>query len=94
MIDGEHIENLVGSDGWKLAKQRLFEKLVQMDSIDAIANLDIDPLEIKLELKARKHVINLVRDWISDIEGTAQQSHANKQPFYEERKETIVQIFE
>ena len=75
--EGQTIADFVKSDGWNLAKGMLKTKL---DLLDSLSNTIFEGKtrdQIAEELQARASAIDLVRTWIAEVEGTAQQHLAN-----------------
>lgn len=71
--DGEILANLVDSDGWKMAKKRLCDSLLTVMDIMTLEKKD----DIVQEIGARQLAVQLVMNWISEIEGTANQHTSN-----------------
>ena len=62
--ENEAMIQFVQGREWNMVKDRLLEKLMVLDSIEALPD-DIDLNEIKM----RRGAISIVREWIIDIEG-------------------------
>lgn len=91
--EGERIENWVKSDDWKFIKKKLFNKLINVDSLNALPG-DLSNEEFLREAAARKGAISLVLDWIREVEGRASQSAANRESEMQIiREESIVEFF-
>jgi F0F1-type ATP synthase alpha subunit len=88
---GKEIEKLVDSKGWKMAKQKLLDDLIDLDSIRGLTNEDLEkPEKLGMNLKARKTAIDIVLDWIHEIEGDAEKSKDNRQMLEQGRKGEII----
>lgn len=76
LTEGEQIRNLVRDGGWGLAKQRLTDKLIDLQSVN---NIDTDdPNKLILDIQTRKGVIAIVLEWLKEIEGIAAQHDGNQ----------------
>ncbi len=73
---GQRIKRLVDSEDWKLAKQSLEDKIKLLDSISSLP-LNLDREELIKELTTRQGAIDLIRNWIAQVEAEAQQATSN-----------------
>ena len=89
MTDAQHLSDLIGSEGWKLARRKLYEKLVELDSVDAML-MDRDPESVMRELMVRKSVIQVLREWIREVEGEAASAAHNAKTFTDERRDDMI----
>lgn len=67
--EGETALYLVKNPDWQWAKRRLLQKLSNLDSVKTIKEKG----DILLEIKARKMTIDMVLEWLDEIEGVAEQ---------------------
>lgn len=67
--EGEKAYYLVRSEDWKWAKRKLLQKLSNLDSVKTLKEKGNIPEEIKV----RKRVIDIIIEWLDDIEGIAEQ---------------------
>lgn len=66
----------VESDGWRWTKDRLAEKIMDLQSI---MNLEgKSPEEIVLDIKARKLTIDILMTTLKQVEGRAEQHRSNQ----------------
>lgn len=87
--EGEMLQGFVHSEGWKWAKDRLTEKLMDLQSI---MNMDdSSPENVILDLKARRMAVELLMSWLRQLEGRADQHQGNKGLSHREEDETIVE---
>lgn len=70
------IANLVGHDGWKIARQKFVDKMLDLQNAFNIE--DTDPTKMLIDLQARKMATGILHDFLREIEGTAQQAFENK----------------
>lgn len=76
LTEGEQIRNLTREGGWGLAKQRLTNKLLDLQSINNIDTTKTD--DVILDIKVRKNVVAIVLEWVKEIEGIAAQHDGNQ----------------
>lgn len=69
----EKISALVNHRGWTEAKNVLLEKLAALDSISMFITDDDNADKMKIDFMARVSTIQIVREWLAEIEGTAEQ---------------------
>jgi hypothetical protein len=81
LSDGEKIEALVRSDAWALVKQKLNERIVQIGNIMTLGRDEQGkPTNVEnliAELGARQMVVEIILDWLRDVEGTAEQHRSH-----------------
>lgn len=63
--------DLVGHEGWKIARRRIESKI--MDLQNAFNIEDADPSKMLIDLNARKIASNLIFEWLRELEGDASQ---------------------
>jgi len=81
--EGEKAHYLTQNEDWKWAKKKLLQRVSNLDSVKT---LKIGKGEdTVLDIKVRKLVIDMVVDWLDDIEGIAQQ-HREQGPNRRELK--------
>ena len=91
---GQKIANFVNSDDWIMIKGTLLTKLIDFDSIKSIELDKKTPTELGEEIRTRKAVVDVVLDWIKDIEGSADQYKKNAEALYNNNDENgIIQRF-
>ena len=76
-LEGEKLTDLVNSNGWDVAKKMLEEKCSMLDSISAVFVEGKSAQDIAEEVKLRTSVVAIIRQWIVDVEGTANQIENN-----------------
>lgn len=87
MAQGQMVEDFTKSDGWRWIKDRLTEKIMDLQSIRNIA--EGDPQQVVLDIKARNAAVDILIEVIRDLEGRASQ-HANNKPPLPETNEIII----
>lgn len=93
LTEGQQIERWVNSDDWKLVKKKLMSRLITVDSISSVPSENLSNEQLLREYSVRNGAVNLVIDWIKDIEGTAMNNKTNQEIFKEAREDSIVQYF-
>jgi len=76
-LEGQMVSEYVESDGWRYVRDRLMEKIMDLQSI---MNIDPDPNNVIIDLKARKMAVDILVKQIREIEGRASQHANNNQP--------------
>jgi len=92
--DGQKMTDFVENDGWKLVKKKLFDKLITFDSISSVPKDKKSMEEIGKEAVLREAVVEIIIQWIQEIEGKVSQHKNNRKVIEEIRKESIIQYFE
>ena len=84
----DHVESMLNSDGWKYAKEKLDQKILDLQSI---ANLDMTkPDTLGIQLAARTMAVDLVWAWLKgDIYGFIEQQEANSKKLEEKLDDFI-----
>lgn len=77
LSEGEHLANLVKSDGWAVARRKLLERIIAIGDIFQLT----DKENLKEELGARQIAIEILRDFLRDVEGSANQYKNNAEFF-------------
>jgi len=74
--EGERLKSLVENTGWELAKAKLTEKILDLQSIKNLSG--VTPEEVVSEIKARNTAVDILMEWLKEIEGSAEQYAGNK----------------
>lgn len=91
--ESEKIERFIDSEGWKIVKKKLFDKLITLDSISGVPkNKSSD--DLLKDFMIREGVVSMIIEWVKDIEGEAVKSKHNKKFVEQLRKESILQYFD
>ena len=93
LSDGQKIEDFVKSDGWKLARKMLYDKLITLDSIASVPKTGLTDEQKLREYDVREGVVAIILEWIKEVEGSAEQNQSNKDLMKDIRKESIIQYF-
>ena len=73
--EGEKIARFVDSEEWNLVKRGLNESISAAESILGIESKDQDSMF--REVAAKQLAVEIVRQWIEDVEATVEQSRGN-----------------
>lgn len=76
LIEGGQLKTLVGSEGWSVARDFLMQQIIDLQSIRNITATD--PTEVIIDIKARTVAIDIILEWLRQVEGTARQHEGNK----------------
>lgn len=68
----KNIEDLCRHEAWPQVKTKFIDKVMDLQSVRNIA--DGTPEAMVIEMKARLLAIDVLLEWMRDIEGTAQKS--------------------
>lgn len=88
---GEMLRSLVESDGWKVAKGILDERVNQIKYVSTLdTNMPID--QIGKEAFARAIAIQMIQSWFDDIQGAIAMYYEQIAPDEEEEDAIIKEI--
>lgn len=78
LTDADHVRAMVESDGWKVVKPKLDDKILDLQNIN---NLDVtDPTSLSTQLAARKMAVDFIFAWLkNDVYGFIEQQESNNQ---------------
>lgn len=83
VLEGEVFSEMVNSDAWKHARSNMFRKCFDLDRISNIPNIESIPDDqLGREVKNRYSVMQVWLSWLSDIEGSVNQTNAYLQDSY------------
>lgn len=71
----KRLNGLVGHEGWSIAREKLIERIQDLQNAFNIEDKTAD--EMLVDLKARKIATTILWDWLQDVEGTAKQLESN-----------------
>lgn len=89
--EGQAVADFVKSDGWGIAKRMLIEKINLTDSLSATIFDGKTSDQIALELQSRANSVQLIKEWLQEVEGTAHQ-HESNTPTTSQQDEIIVKF--
>lgn len=72
------LRDLIDNPGWKVAKGKLFKKLIQLDSVNAIDMEEKEDAQIVRELERRRDLFAFIKEWLSEIEGEGRSTEFNQ----------------
>lgn len=86
------LRRMTESDGWKIAKGMLVERIAILDSVSSIPdNLSFE--EIGKEALFRARAISLVQNWLDAIEGRLDQGSQQEQAMVSLQHEEVVRTY-
>lgn len=88
LTDADHVKALIGSDGWKIVKAKLDQRVLDLQNIN---NLDLTKIEtLAAQLAARKMAVDEIWAWLKgDIYGFVEQQESNNQKMQEKAESHI-----
>jgi hypothetical protein len=86
------LRHMVESDGWKVAKAMLVERIALLDSVSTIPS-DLSFEEIGKEALFRARAISLVQDWLNSIEGRLEQADQQQETLVDLQSTQIVRTY-
>ena len=92
--EGQEVQMLVDSPGWKTAKEKLYNKLIVLDSLSSLP--DMEPSAKLHEMNVRRGVVSIIHEWIREIEGLKTQHESHVDSLVKARmegKEEIIKRF-
>lgn len=76
LSEGETLKFLTEHSGWGIARRKLMDKIIDLQSIKNIRASS--PEEVVADIKARNAAVDILMEWLKEIEGAADQYAANK----------------
>ena len=78
LTDGQHVQNMIDSDGWKIVKAKLDAKILDLQMIGNVEGNTPD--EKVKNMEARSMAVGLLFEWLkSEVYGFAEQQNANRE---------------
>ena len=87
---GEQMTNFVSGDGWREAKHMLTQRIADITDVRTIE--EPDPIKAFQEMAARQIAVNIILDWMAELEGVRDTHKYNKEMQLEVRHEYISNI--
>lgn len=86
------LRRMTESDGWKVAKGMLLERIALLDSVSSLPE-NISFEEAGKQAMFRAHAIDLMKGWLRDIESRVEQSNQQQDVLIELQETTIVRQY-
>lgn len=79
LTEADHVKSMTESEGWKSVKEKLDQRIIDLQDIH---NLDMEkPETLSIQLSARKMAVAEIFAWLkSDIYGFIEQQQTNNPP--------------
>lgn len=91
LSESRELQLLIQGDGWKIARQRLINKIVELSDILALD--EPDPQKLSIRLAVNKEAIKILLEWLVSIEG--EKNNLNVQEMLKKEKtESYIKIIE
>lgn len=89
LTEADHLRSLIESEGWKIVKDKLDAKILDLQNIN---NLDMsDVTTLPTQLAARKMSVDIIWAWLkADIYGFVEQQEANNQKLLDKEAENFI----
>lgn len=78
LLKYKEIHDLVGHNGWRLVREKLTNKVIDLQNAFNIES--DDPQKMLIDLHARKLAATMLFDWLREVEGDAQTHVENEKP--------------
>lgn len=86
------LRRMTESDGWKIAKGMLLERIAILDSVSTLPE-GITFEEAGKQAMYRAHAISLMRGWLEEIDARVDQSNQQQETLIELQETTIVRQY-
>lgn len=91
--NGEELKMLVESDGWAIARKKLLDMISEVDSLTNFEREKKTNEEIVSEMGARQIAVEILMNWLRDIEGSVVQYKTNAEALKENKSESYLAYF-
>lgn len=89
----EHVLNLTQSEGWRIVKDKLDAKILDLQNIHNIDTADQN--KMLTEILGRKLAVDILFNWLkNDVYGFVQQQQANNGTVHKPESEDIIDLGE
>lgn len=90
LSDGEEVANLLTSRGWNVIKDKLDQRILDLQNIN---NLDLEkPDTLPIQLAARKMAVDEIWAWLKgDVYGYAEQQLQNAASFIDQKETGFIE---
>lgn len=92
MRHNTELRRMCESEGWKIAKGMLLERIALLDSVSSLPQ-NITFEEMGKQAMFRAHAISLMTDWLGEIEGRIDQTNQQEGVILTMQEETIVRQY-
>jgi hypothetical protein len=86
------LRRMTESDGWKVAKGMLLERIAILDSVSSLPE-GISFEEAGKQAMYRAHAISLMKGWLDDVESRVEQSNQQEEVLLELHENTVVRQY-
>lgn len=77
LLEGQKAERLSASEDWKWAKEKLFDIVGLVLSLETLTEFKT-ATALQLEISARKKAAGMIKTWVEMVEGLGEQSKYNQ----------------
>jgi hypothetical protein len=89
--ESEELSNMCKSIGWGIARERIFLKIMELNDITTIT--EIDPQKLMVIIAAKQEAVKILFEWLSEIEGVAKNAKELRKQFLDKQKEDFISRF-
>lgn len=90
--DAKKIAEFVRSEGWQRARRKLYDKILQLDSLNRLPEGLSDEQKLR-EVGTRAGTVSILLEWLKEVEGDAEQAQATIESLKPAQEEEIVSRF-
>jgi hypothetical protein len=87
----EELARMCEGDGWRLARQRLVDKVIELSDIMELD--EEDPTKLSFRLAVNREAIKILLGWLNNIEGEKANTNVNEM-LKKEKTESYMRIIE
>ena len=88
----DNIKRLTKSDGWTEVKMMIFNKIMELNDITTL--VEIDPSKLMIIIAAKQEAVKILVEWLNEVEGIAKNSDFLKKQFLEKQTEDFIMKYE
>ena len=88
--EADELKQLCKSDGWAIAKGKILEKILELSSILNIT--EQDPQKVVVLMAAKQEAVQILTEWLGEIEGIAGSADDMNKAFVEQQKNHYIKI--
>jgi len=92
LSEGEKIRDGINSDFWRIIRGKLTDLINSQDSLSAMEFEGKSTEQKALEAESRANTVATLKQWLADIEGTAETHDYNKN-LTEDDKDSLIKIY-
>ena len=91
LSDADYLREMTGTEGWRIAKKRFFDKINELSDILSFDNLD--PQKLMLQIASHQQAIKQMIDWLGSIEGDVAQEKNYNEILQKEKENSYIKHY-